>query len=139
MSLTLTTIKERVSCHLNDTGNLIWSDIMLETAVRSALLALGRVLEVSLSLEGLDNAVETSLAEDDQHVLVVGAVAYALTFRASGRFEDANSRKDLPVNLADWATAHMARFQAMLTEVKQRSHQESTTAPYDRWAWEEAE
>lgn len=137
MSLTLTMIKERVSCHLNDTGSLIWSDSMLETAVRSALLALGRVLEESLTLEGLDGAVETSLAEDDQHVLVVGAVAFALTFRASGRFEDARSRTDSPGPLADWATAHMARFQTMLAQVKLRSHQESTAAPYDQWTWEE--
>jgi hypothetical protein len=139
MSLTLMKITERVSCHLNDTGNLIWSEVMLETAVRSALLALGRVLEESITLEGLDGAVETTLAEDDQHVLVVGAVAYALTFRASGRFEDARGKADLPKTLADWATAHMTRFQTMLAEVKGRSHQESTTAPYDQWVWDEEE
>ena len=137
MSLTLSTIKERVSCHLNDTGGLVWPDALLETAVRSALLALGRILEEPLTLEGLDGAVETTLADDGQHVLITGAVAYALNLRATGRFEDANSRKDLPANLADWATAHMARFQAMLAEVKGRSHQEAGTAPYDQWAWEE--
>jgi hypothetical protein len=139
MSLTLTTLRDRVSVHLNDTGNLIWSDAMLDSAIRSALLALGRVLDETLALAGLDGAVETTLADDDQHVLVVGAVAYALSFRASGRFEDARSRSELPQNLADWATAHMARFQTMLAEVKRRSHQEAAAAPYDQWAWEEEE
>ncbi len=137
MSLTLTMIEERVSCHLNDTGNLIWSEPMLETAIRSALLAIGRVLDDTLALAGLDGALETTLDEDDIQVLVVGAVAYALTFRASGRFEDARARAELPEKLADWATAHMARFQTMLAVIKRRTHQEAETAPYDQWAWEE--
>ncbi|MBG0770503.1 MAG: hypothetical protein H0S82_02285, partial [Anaerolineaceae bacterium] len=56
MSLTLTEIKTRVSAHLNDTGKLIWGDTLLEAAIRSSLLAIGRVLDEALTLEGLDGA-----------------------------------------------------------------------------------
>ncbi len=110
MSLTLSDIKMKVSAHLNDTGKLIWSDVLLESAIRSALLAIGRVLDESLTLEGLDGAAVTNLDDDHQHVLVVGAVAYGLTLRATGRFDDARARENLPDALASWASAHMARF-----------------------------
>lgn len=137
MSLTLTEIKARVSVHLNDTGKLIWGDDLLESAIRSALFAIGRVLDTTLSLEGLDGAVETTLAEDHQHVLVIGAVAYGLTLRATGRFDDARAREELPGALTSWASAHMARFQVMLGSVKAEMHQKAETVPYDKWDWEE--
>ena len=139
MSLTLTDIKTKVSAHLNDTGKLIWSDTLLEAAIRSALLAIGRVLDEALTLEGLDGAAATNLADDHQHVLVVGAVAYGLTLRATGRFDDARAWEDLPDALASWASAHMARFQVMLGQVKAATHQKAATVPYDKWDWEEDE
>jgi len=137
MSLTLSTAKERVGVHLNDTGRLIWSETMLETALREALQAVGRALGEPLTLSGLDGASETTLPEDVEHILVTGAVAYALTFRASGRFEDARAAESLPQALGDWASAHMARFQAMLVQVKWQGHQTAAQPPYAGWEWEE--
>jgi hypothetical protein len=137
MTMTFDTIKERVRCHLNDTAGLIWTDAMLETAVRSALLALSRIYEEAFTLEGLDGALETTLPAEDEHALVTGAVAYALTFRASGRFEDASLNQELPAALADWGSAHMARFQTMLAGIRTREQQRSTEVPYSEWEWEE--
>ena len=137
MSLTLTTARERVSVHLNDTGQLIWSETMLDTALREALQAIGRVLGETLTLSGLDGAGETSLPDDAEHILITGAVAYALTFRASGRFEDARAAETLPKALGNWASAHMARFQAMLAQVKWQGHQTASQSPYAGWEWEE--
>jgi hypothetical protein len=137
MSLTLSTAKERVGVHLNDVARLIWLEGMLETAIRNALQAIGRVLGESLTLSGLDGAGETTLPEDDEHILVTGAVAYALTFRASGRFEDARTKDDLPKAFGDWASAHMARFQTMLVQVKWDGHQKAAHPPYAGWEWEE--
>jgi hypothetical protein len=131
------TVSERVRCHLNDTGSLVWTDDMLETAVRSALQAVSRVYGEVHTLAGLDEAEETTLPEGDEHVLVTGGVAYALTFRASGRFEDAVPTREVPEALANWATAHMARFQTMLAEVKVGAHQESDQVPYSEWEWDE--
>ena len=137
MSLILTTAKERVSVHLNDVARLIWSETMLETAIRDALQAIGRVTGETLTISGLDGAAETTLPEDNEHILVTGAVAYALTFRASGRFEDARTKDDLPEAFGDWASAHMARFQAMLIQVKWQKHQTAPQSPYAGWEWEE--
>ena len=137
MSLTLSTAKERVSVHLNDVARLIWSEVMLETAIREALQAVGRVVGETLTLSGLDGAGETLLPEDSEHILVTGAVAYALTFRANGRFEDARDADALPNAFGDWAGAHMARFQAMLVQVKWHGHQKAAHPPYTGWEWEE--
>ena len=137
MSLTLSTAKARVGVHLNDTGRLIWSETMLETAIREALQAVGRVLGESLTLSGLDGASATSLPDDVEPILVTGAVAYALTFRASGRFEDARTAESLPKSFSDWAGAHVARFQAMLAQVKWQGHQTASQSPYAGWEWEE--
>ncbi len=137
--MTFATIKERVRCHLNDTGGLVWTEAMLESAVRCALRAISRVYDADFSLSGLDGAMETTLPEEDEHALINGAVAYALTFRASGRFEDATPKQDLPSALGDWASAHMARFQAMLAHIKARSHQKAADVPYSEWEWQEEE
>jgi len=137
--MTFDIIKERVRCHLNDMGGLIWTDGMLEAAVRSALRAISRVYDEDFTLSGLDGALESTLPDEDEHALVTGAVAYALTFRASGRFEDAAQDQDLPSALANWASAHMARFQTLLAQSRGRSHQISPDPPYSQWEWQEEE
>lgn len=138
MSLTLTDIKTQVSGQLNDAGKLIWTDALLETAIRSALQAIGRVQGGALTLTELDGAAETTLAEGHQPVLVLGAVAHALNLRVTGRFEDARASEDLPDGLADWAEKQMARFERLLGEVRAQAHQTAEGAPYAPWDWEEA-
>lgn len=137
MTLDLATVCTRVSHHLDDTARLIWSDAMLEAAVRESLDAIGRVLGESLALAGLDGAAETTLPADQQQLLVVGAVAHALSFRASGRFEDARARETLPEALAEWASDHMARFETLLAQARLAAHQQAATPPYGEWEWEE--
>lgn len=136
MSLALSEVQVRLACHLNDTVHLVWSDALLEAAIRSALLAISRVAGTRFALAGLDDALETTLPVEDEHVLLVGAVAYALTFRATGRFEEAALGADLPAHLSSWASAHMARFQTLLAETKQRLIQTSTEPSFGTWTWE---
>lgn len=137
MSLTLSMAKERVSLHLHDAGQLIWTDAMLGTAIRAALQTIASVQGEPLSLSGLDGAAETTLAQEDEQALVTGSVAYALTFRAAGRFEAARAGEDLPDALADWAGVHMTRFQTLLAQVKRRGHQTAAGPPYAAWDWKE--
>jgi len=137
MSATLSTIRDLVEIHLSDSCNLVYSTDMLDEAIRSSLSDLSETVGCSLTITGLDEAEETTLPEEDEHVLIVGAVAYALTFRASGRFEDAVPDQTLPEALAEWATAHMARFKKLLAGVKVRTHQETDQAPYSEWEWDE--
>ena len=102
-------------------------------------------LVIKVRGDGFPNGIFNQLqaewldGDGDEHALVSGAVAYALTLRASGRFEDAVQDEELPSALADWASAHMARFQTMLAEIKARLHQVSTDIPYSQWEWQEDE
>ena len=137
--MNLTEIRVEVSLHLNDPSKLIWTETLLDAAIRAALQALGRALGAAQTLEGLDDALETTLDEGQQAVLVTGAVAHALALRVNGRFEDARAREDLPNRMADWAGVQMARFEQLLEEARVQSHQTAATAPYDAWEWEEEE
>lgn len=136
MSLTLEDIRTQVSVHLNDTGKLIWTDTLLDTSIRSALQALGRALGEAQTLDGLDGATETTLEEDHQQALVVGAVAHALNLRVSGKFEDARTGGAPMGELADWAGKQMARFERLLVDIRLKSHQMAEGGPYDAWEWE---
>ena len=135
--MNLTEIRTEVSLHLNDPSQLIWTETLLDAAIRAALEALGRALGGAFALEGLDGALETTLDGSHRQVLVAGAVAYALALRVSGRFEDARAGEDLPDRRADWAGIQMARFEKLLGQVRVQSHQTAETAPYDPWDWEE--
>jgi hypothetical protein len=117
MSLTLAEVRAQVSVHLNDTGKLIWTDTLLDSSIRSALQALGRALGEALTLDGLDGAPETTLAEDDQQALVVGAVAHALKLRVTGKFENARTGGAPMGELADWAAKQMERFERLLADL----------------------
>jgi hypothetical protein len=136
MSLSLAEVRAQVSVHLNDTGKLIWTDTLLDSSIRSALQALGGVLDEALTLDGLDEATETSLAEDYQQALVVGAVAHALSLRVIGKFEDARTDGAPMEELADWAGKQMARFERLLVDIRLQSHQTAEGGPYDAWDWE---
>ncbi len=138
MPITLSEIHNQAKIHLSDSYSLIYTSEILDEAVRSALSDISRASGVVLTLSGLDEAAETTLPEQDEHALIAGAVAYALNFRASGRFEDAVPHKDLPPALADWAAEQMAHFQTLLAGIKARIHQNSADVPYSQWEWDES-
>jgi hypothetical protein len=137
MSMTLAEVRAQVSVHLNDTGKLIWTDTLLDSSIRCALQALGHALGEVLNLEDLDGAVETTLAEEYQQALVIGAVAHALNLRVTGKFEDARAGEAPMGELADWAERQMARFERLLVGIRLQSHQTAVGGPYEAWEWEE--
>ena len=120
MALILTTTKTSVEIHLQDISNLIFSDTSIEEAIRSALRAMSRVYETALTLNGLDGAVSNNFDETDNQVLIDGAVAYSLVFRAIHRFDEATSETDLPPDFSSLAQARMNDFYALLTQVELR-------------------
>jgi hypothetical protein len=137
MPLTLTDTRTLVATRLSDPNNLIYSLETIDESIRSALSDISRVSGAVLTLSGLDEAAETTLPEQDEHALIAGAVAYALTFHASGRFDDAVPHPDLPDGLAGWAEEQMKHFQTLLTGIKARIHQTSSDVPYSPWEWDE--
>ena len=139
MTSTLTTLREMVEISLGDTTNLIWSTETLDQAIRAALAALSGVYGATVTLNGLDSAIETTLEAADVQTLVLGATAYALTSRVAERFEEASPvREDIDA-LVKNRDQTLAQFQDQLEQVRLRKFQEAENAPYTAWAWEEGE
>ncbi len=137
MAITLTTIRAQVETQLMDVANLTWSDDTINEAIRQALADLSRIYGELQTLDLLDGATETTFDDLDQQPLVLGAVAYSLTYRVIGRFEEATPEPKLAAQLADFAQSLMSEFQGQLVQTQLRRFQESTYPIYDQWHWNE--
>jgi hypothetical protein len=137
MTATLTNLKTRLAEQLSNLTNLVWSSTALEEALRSSLAELSKAYGETLTLDGLDEAASTTAADIDTHALLSGALAYAIRFRVTGRFEEASPEDLQPEEMARWADETMNKFQSELTAVRMRRFQESTDHPYASWEWEE--
>lgn len=137
MAASLTSLRTRLAEQLSDLTNLVWSSSCLEEALRTSLAELSKAYGETLALDGLDSATSTTFEDKDVHVLLSGALAYAIRFRVMGRFEEASPGDLHPEEMAGWAEAAMRKFQSALTLVRMRRFQESTDHPYSAWEWEE--
>ena len=118
MALTLATAKTSIEIHLYDVSNLIFSETTLEEAIRSALRALNRIRDDTLTISGLDGAASTTVTTTDEQAIIEGGVAYALTFRAVGLFDEPTPEEDLPEEFADLAQKRMNAFLSLLTSLE---------------------
>ena len=118
MALTLATAKTSIEIHLHDVSNLIFSETTLEEAIRSALRALNRIRDDTLTISGLDGAASTTVTTTDEQAIIEGGVAYALTFRAVGLFDEPTPEEDLPEEFADLAQKRMNAFLSLLTSLE---------------------
>jgi hypothetical protein len=118
MSLTLATAKTSIEIHLHDVSNLIFSETTLEEAIRSALRALNRIRDDTLTISGLDGAASTTVTATDEQAIIDGGVAYALNFRAVGLFDEATPDEDLPEEFSDLAQKRMNDFLSLLTQLE---------------------
>ncbi len=118
MAFTLAIAKTSIEIHLQDISNLIFSETTLEEAVRSALRALSRVRAETLTISGLDGAASTTVSSIDEQAIIEGGVAYALTFRAVGLFEEPSPDENLPKEFSDLAQQRMNDFLSLLTSLE---------------------
>lgn len=137
MAYTLASIRDQVETNLLDTTNLIWSTAILDEAIRAALLSLSRIYGSVLTLKDLDTAAATTFDDLDGYVLIRGSVAYALTFRAVGRYEEATPEPKLAPSFAINAQETMQDFRALLTLTDLRRKQVASNTPHSQWEWEE--
>jgi hypothetical protein len=137
MVYTLASVRDQIEINLMDTTNLIWSTAVLDEAIRAALQDLSRVYGLAVTLKDLDSAIETTFEDQDVYILIRGAVAYSLTFRSVGRYEEATPEPKLAPSFAINAQVTMAEFFALLTLINQRLKQESTNVPHAPWVWDE--
>jgi hypothetical protein len=118
MALTLATAKTSIEIHLHDVSNLIFSEITLEEAIRSALRALNRIRGYTLTISGLDGAASTTVTPTDEQAIIDGGVAYALNFRAVGLFDEPTPDEDLPEEFSELAQKRMNDFLSLLTQLE---------------------
>ncbi|MHB8132875.1 MAG: hypothetical protein ACYDH1_01515 [Anaerolineaceae bacterium] len=85
MIVDLNSLLIAVRTYLMDGDSLVWSVEALEQGIRLALDDLQKVCPIKLSIEGLDEAVTTSLGEGMFGLLVRGAVVFALDMRIVDR------------------------------------------------------
>jgi len=137
MPPTLSTVRDQVELHLMDSTNLVYSTTTLDEGIRMALGELSRVYGITVTLSGLDTATTTNFDACDLYVLLIGAVAYALTFRVVGRFEQATPEPDRTAELDALAQQKMGRFRSLLARTELRRLQESASPPHSVWDWEE--
>jgi len=71
------------------------------------------------TIEDLDSEAATTLRDDHEDVLVVGAAGQAAMMRASGLNEQWGTRSGEMGSLMTWGTRQYARFFEFLTEIKQ--------------------
>lgn len=137
MTTTLITIRDRVETHLSDSTNLTYSTTVLDEAIRSALAEISAVQGTALTLSGLDTAVSTTLPALDDFALVIGSVAYALSFRMTGRAEDALPQAAEADTLTAMHKRFRTHFDLLLNAIKRRLLQSSSDHPYSEWDWDE--
>jgi hypothetical protein len=137
MSITLTTVRNQIEIQLSDSSNTIWSEVTLDQAIRSALAELSQIYGSTLFLEGLDGAATTTIEAGDVHVLVMGAVAFALSFRISQRYEEASPVREDIEDLVKAKDKVQELYQDQIYQIKLRKFQESTDHPHTQWEWDE--
>jgi len=72
------------------------------------------------TLEGLDDAEETTLDADGEGIVALGAAAFAAEARARGLLGAVTVSVDTPRQWAAWAEARLARFEEALQGVRRR-------------------
>ena len=132
----ITALRARLRAWLNDGPGLALPDGLLDEAARQALDALNRAGGTSYSVQGLDDALATTLPAGLESLLVSGAGAVAAEGAAAAA-ERLLEPGGLPVTvLVAWGRLQYERFQAALSELRARQMQVGQL-PYA--AWEEVE
>ncbi len=134
----LSELCERLNQQFLDPQNLsIPTDTQTE-AVREALAGMNAFLGRQYTLEGLDDALESSLPEHFIPVLVCGAAAFALDFSLRKRLSGFASAIGREETLRLWC-AHLSRqFDAGLDRLRALSLQSEAGLPFGAWTWNES-
>jgi hypothetical protein len=136
MALTLAGVRTRVRNLLVDNGSLIWQDAVLDEGIRRGLEELSRVYGAALTLNGLDSATQTTLAERDGGTLCAGAAGFAALSRAVDRTEIDARQGGTVQELLAWGEGQVQRFNEALEQVRRRLQQDAAGNSWVQWALE---
>jgi len=128
MAANLTVLTERLRVYLVDKGSLVWDDDLLHEAIRQALVDMQVVCPVSLTINGLDGALESTLDTGMETLLVRGAGGYAVEMRTIDR-ADSYELNQTGLEMAEWARKEKGLFWTDL-ERKRMVYLQNGAAPY---------
>jgi hypothetical protein len=123
----------RLRAGLMDANGAIWQSGELDEALRQALSDMGLAAGAMYTVDGLDEAVATSLPPEHFATLVRGAAAYAMLWRAIERIDAFSQNANLPSQVLAAAAALLARFEIAITHLaalRQAQLQNAAASPY---------
>lgn len=137
MALDLSTTHEKVAALLGDPAHVRWDEDQIELAIAQALGEISLAAGQPLTLNGLEDAPETSVPEQLAAALVSGAAGFCAVMRAGARADWESQAEGEPQRLSAWGEARLAEFRAQvgrLFAVEARLHSQRTgTAPWGGW------
>ena len=124
-------LEARVMVVLVDQSNRIYSADEIEEGIRQALGVFSLAKNEVITIEGLDDADETTLESLYEGMLVLGAAGFVVNSRAIEQANAFNQDEKLPADLAAWAEKTIQVFRAQVEEVaRQGSLHNATTPPW---------
>lgn len=114
MTATLESLIGRTAAYLQDPSSLVFSSDALQEALRLALAEYNLALGSTCTLDGLDNAEQTTLPAEHESVLVLGAAGLAASARSMRRAEFPSLAARQEQTLAEWGEQNLQRFYTLL-------------------------
>jgi hypothetical protein len=113
-SATLSTLESRVQVLLSDANARVYSEDLLEEAIRLALGEYSTRAQQVYTLEDLDEAEATTIPDYFDSVVVIGAAGHAAKARALDRADSFTQGETLPADLDAWGETQLTRFRSIL-------------------------
>ena len=139
----LEVLRARLQVVMMDVNAKSWDTTTLDESLRLALMDIGCFAGAQLTIAGLAGPASgagasiTTLEDEDQGALIIGASAYAARSRALDLTEKVSTGQGTQAGLADYARSQMALFQDRLELIKERVLHEATTPPHSALTWNE--
>lgn len=134
----LEVMRGRLATSLADDATLIYTQAILDEAIRRALSDIAEVYGFELFLEGLDEADETNLDDADLNCLLVGASGYAVNTMLASRFNHHTPSIQADVNVMMRGASLLKDFERMLEDLRVDDLQTSDSPPYSKFEWDES-
>ena len=133
----LTDIRTRLLNQYLDPNNLVLNTDSLDEAIRSAMEEIARVHDTTLTLEGLDGALVTTLTTEDIAVLMTGAAANCMDYLLLGPLGHFTAIYGSKSDVIHWSFNYRLRFRDELEDLRLGGLQYTDDPPITRWPWVE--
>jgi hypothetical protein len=135
---TLTDLRTRLAASLADDTSLVFTETITTEAIRQALEQIGNIYGTELTIEGLDEADETTLDDKDIPCLLTGAAGHAINAIVASHFTIFTPNIQNEVNLMLRGDKLMVEFRYMLDDLRVEGMQTAPDPPNSPIEWDES-